>query len=143
MNRVTAQQKRDVIERAKGYCEYCLSPMAFAPDPFATEHIFPQSRGGETTLNNLALSCQGCNGHKHSKIEAVDPLTAKIVSFYHPRQHQWSDHFAWSDDFMYLVGLSATGRATIEALQVNREGVVNFRQVLLISGQHLPGWTVV
>src|SRR5712691_1795598 len=39
----TRRQKRAVAERARGRCEYCLSPAAFSSDPFAVEHIFTWS----------------------------------------------------------------------------------------------------
>ncbi len=73
--RVTATQKRSIFERAKGRCEYCQSPAHFATQSFVAEHIQPRSAGGETTLENLALSCSGCNSHKYNKIQALDPET--------------------------------------------------------------------
>jgi hypothetical protein len=36
------------------------------------------------------------------------------------------------------IGLTPTGRATVERLQLNREGVVNLRRVLRTIGQHPP-----
>jgi hypothetical protein len=46
--------------------------------------------------------------------------------------------FGWSDDFTLIVGLTPIGRATVEALQLNREGLVNLRQVLYAMGIHPP-----
>jgi hypothetical protein len=37
-----------------------------------------------------------------------------------------------------IRGTTATGRATIDALQLNRERVVNLRGVLLVTGDHPP-----
>jgi hypothetical protein len=34
--------------------------------------------------------------------------------------------------------LTPTGRATVEKLQLNREGVVNLRQVMAMAGKHPP-----
>ena len=137
-NRVTAQQKKAVAERAQGCCEYCRSQARFAIQPFSVEHIIPRSHGGNTTLDNLALSCQGCNNHKYNKTEAKDSLSGNVVSLYHPRQQRWSEHFAWNDDFTIVIGLTPTGRATVETLQLNREGVVNLRHVLYMMGEHPP-----
>ena len=78
-----------------------------------TPHIKPQSKGGETNLDNLALACQGCNNHKYNKTEAYDNLTNKITSLYNPRQQNWHEHFNWNEDFTLIIGLTATGRATI------------------------------
>ena len=135
---VTAQQKQAVVERAQGCCEYCRSQARFATQSFSVEHIKPRSRGGKTTLDNLALACQGCNNHKYTKTERRDPVSGDIVPLYHPRQQQWHDHFAWNDDFTLIIGLTPTGRATVEALQLNRKGVVNLRRILYAMGEHPP-----
>jgi HNH endonuclease len=137
-NRVTAQQKKAVAERADGCCEYCRSQARFAIQAFSVEHIIPRSQGGKTTLDNLALSCQGCNNHKYNKTEASDRLSGNLVLLYHPRQQRWSEHFAWNDDFTLIIGLTPTGRATVDTLQLNREGVVNLRLVLYMMGEHPP-----
>jgi len=60
------------------------------------------------------------------------------VPLYHPRQHDWHEHFAWNEDFTKLLGLTAIGRATIEKLQLNREGVMNLRHALGSIGKHPP-----
>ncbi|HEY9708139.1 MAG TPA: HNH endonuclease [Oculatellaceae cyanobacterium] len=137
-SRVTAQQKKAVAERANGCCEYCRSQVRFAIQPFSIEHIIPRSAGGETVLDNLALSCQGCNNHKYNKTEGRDPVSGDTVPLYHPRKQRWSNHFAWNDDFTLIIGLTPTGRSTVEALQLNREGVVNLRRVLYAMGEHPP-----
>lgn len=102
------------------------------------EHIVPASKGGAATVDNLALSCGGCNGHKHSKTEAKDPATERVVALYDPRRDRWTDHFNWDDEFYYLIGLSPTGRATAAALKLNREFVINLRRVLFLAGVHPP-----
>jgi hypothetical protein len=86
----------------------------------------------------LALACQGCNNHKYVKTEGYDPVRGELVPLYHPRRHDWSDHFRWSDDFTLMLGVTPIGRATIETLQLNRIGLVNLRQVLYALGEHLP-----
>ncbi len=137
-SRVTAQQKKVVAERANRCCEYCKSQVRFAIQPFSIEHIIPKSQGGDTTLDNLALACQGCNNHKYNKTEGRDSISGDIVPFYHPRQQRWSEHFAWNNDFILIIGLTPVGRTTVEALQLNREGVVNLRKVLYAMGEHPP-----
>ena len=57
--------RQAVRERASFCCEYCFSQWKYCPDPLSVEHIIPQARGGSNGESNLALSCQGCNGHKH------------------------------------------------------------------------------
>ncbi|MCP4663357.1 MAG: HNH endonuclease [bacterium] len=136
--RPTARDKEKVARRAHGYCEYCKSRAEFSPDTFSIEHIVPEARNGSHDLSNLALSCQGCNNRKFISIDAVDPTTGERVPLFHPRQDRWSDHFAWNEDCTLLIGLTPTGRATVERLDLNRTGVVNLRRVLLIVGLHPP-----
>jgi hypothetical protein len=135
---LTGVQKQAVAQRAKGCCEYCQSQARFSPDPFSVEHIVPRSRGGTDASANLALSCQGCNNRKYISIEALDPVSGETVSLYHPRRQRWYDHFAWSADYTVVFGLTPTGRATVEKLQLNRAGVVNLRRVLHALGVHPP-----
>jgi hypothetical protein len=136
--RVTAKQKRTVAERARDCCEYCRSQARFATESFSVEHIIPRSRGGETRLDNLALACEGCNSHKYAKMEGYDAATGEMVPLYHPRRQTWYHHFRWNDNFTLIVGLTPTGRATVEALQLNREGLVNLRRILYEVSEHPP-----
>jgi hypothetical protein len=39
------------------------------------------------------------------------------------------------------MGLTPTGRATVETLHLNHEGVVNLRRVLFVVGLHPPDET--
>ena len=136
--RITAQHRRVIVERARGCCEYCRSQARFAMQSFSVEHIVPRSGGGETTLDNLALACQGCNNHKYTKVEGKDSVTGGFVPLYHPRQQRWRDHFAWNEDFTFIIGVTPTGRATVETLQLNRESLVNLRRILYATGEHPP-----
>ena len=122
--------------RARFLCEYCLSQEYFSPDPFEVDHIIATSQGGSDTLDNLALSCSGCNGYKSGAISAIDPGTVQRVPLYNPRKDVWSDHFRWHENFTLIIGISPTGRATVEKLKLNRASVVNLRTVLYKVGEH-------
>lgn len=138
----TARERRLVEERARGRCEYCLSPAAYSPDPFALEHIVPRVRGGSHRPSNLALSCQGCNSYKRADVDALDPVSRERVPLYHPRQDNWREHFTWNEDCTRLLGLTPIGRATIAKLDLNRPGVRNLRRVLRDIGEHPPKETL-
>ena len=60
------------------------------------------------------------------------------MPLFHPRRQRWREHFAWTPDGATVVGLSPTGRATVEMLRLNREGLVNLRRVLFAAGAHPP-----
>lgn len=137
-DRVGVGLRREVADRARGCCEYCRSQERFAMQAFSVEHIDPRSRAGSTAAENLAYACQGCNNHKYNRTYGTDPVTGEAVPLFHPRRQRWRDHFAWTADGTVVVGLSPTGRATVDALRLNRDGLVNLRRVLFAAGEHPP-----
>ena len=136
--RISAQTKSVVATRARHCCEYCRCQAKFSPDSFSIEHIIPRARGGNDELENLALACQGCNGFKYTDVDAIDPITGVRVPLFHPRINLWQEHFAWSDDSTIVIGLTSIGRATIEKMKLNRDGVVNLRRALVVIDTHPP-----
>ncbi len=134
--RVRVRTRGLVAERARFRCEYCLTPAGITPSPYSVEHIFPRSEDGTDTPENLAFSCQGCNGHKAAKTTAPDPATRRIVPLFHPRRQQWSDHFGWTADGTRIEGQSPTGRATVFALNLNRAGLQNLRRLMVLADLH-------
>lgn len=130
--------RQNVAERALHCCEYCQSQARFATQAFSVEHIKPRSLGGDMALDNLALACQGCNAHKYTKTEAYDHVTQQLAILYNPRQQLWYEHFQWNYDFTLIIGISPTGRATVDALRLNRDSLVNLRHILYQAGNHPP-----
>jgi hypothetical protein len=88
-------------------------PIASHPE---IEHIIPLVKGGSSDESNLWLACPLCNGHKSSKVEAIDPQTETTVPLFNPRTQRWSDHFDWSDDGTQVIGITPMGRATVASL---------------------------
>ena len=112
--------------------------MRNAIHPFNIDHIVLEKEGSNDDPDNLALSCGGDNNNKGDKTAAFDPVTKEIVPIYNPRKDKWSAHLAWSEDFLEMIGLTPTGRATIELLKLNREGLRNMRRLTISSGEHPP-----
>ncbi len=135
---ISPKIRNQVFERADFICEYCLALLAYSPQPFVVEHITPTSKDGSDDLENLACACGGCNGIKYNKTHASDPIDGKIVPLFHPRQMLWYEHFIWSSDFLYVIGITDIGRATVDALALNRIGLLNYRRALLKLGAHPP-----
>ena len=125
-----------VIQRANGCCEYCFSPAQYSPEVFEVEHIIPVSAGGQTTLDNLALACPACNRYKGKRQLVTDPVSGHLVSLYNPRLQLWRDHFRWSEDMEGIIGITPTGRGTVDMLRMNRPSVKHFRSSLRTLGIH-------
>ena len=130
--------RRLVRDRAGSRCEYCRHPATCFCAPFVCEHVRPRVRGAGNTQSELAWACPACNSHKYDKTSARDPQTGRIVPLFNPRRQHWSRHFAWSEDFLLVHGRTATGRATGEALYLNRLELINLRRALIAMGEHPP-----
>jgi len=138
MPRLKPADRETAAQRAGGHCEYCRSPEDLSPSPFSIEHVNPAALRGATELENLALSCQGCNNHKYTCTDALDRISGISVPLFNPRRDRWADHFGWADDFTLIVGLTPVGRVTVEPLKLKRRGVVNLRRALRALGRHPP-----
>ncbi len=130
--------KETVFLRANGLCEYCKSPADISSQPFVIEHIIPKSKGGKTELNNLALSCQGCNNYKYNKVFGFDEISGERVELFNPRNSKWSESFNWSEDVIEVLGITGSGRVTVDVLRLNRKELQNLRKLLASVGKHPP-----
>jgi hypothetical protein len=84
------------------------------------------------------VACRECNGRKASRIAALDPIGGDFAPLYNPRTQRWDDHFRWSPEGDRVLGLTPTGRATIQALGMNRPRRVIARQFWVQAGWHPP-----
>jgi len=123
---------------ARFRCGYCLTSQLVGGPLLEIEHIVPEARGGTSDERNLWLACPLCNGHKADRIDAPDPVTGAVVTLFNPRQERWLDHFEWAEDGAIIVGRTATGRATVLALQMNDPMIVAARRLWIIAGWHPP-----
>lgn len=119
-------------------CAYCHTTQASSGQPMVVDHIEPWAKGGAAVFDNLCFACRRCNEYKGAQTSAVDPLTGDAVSLFHPRHDRWVDHFAWDESTIFLRGLTATGRATVVALNMNNPIIVTARQRWAIAGWHPP-----
>lgn len=128
------------MRRAEGRCEYCGLSQAGQEATFHIDHIVPIAADGPTESQNLALACVSCSLRKSARTSGVDPIANVRVALYHPRQDRWTEHFRWRG--CELIGLTATGRATIAALDMNRALIVAIREEEAARGRHPPGHQV-
>lgn len=117
---ISGFQLRLLVERrARGRCEYCHAPQRACGYRFHLEHIIPSSEGGSDAPPNRALACAACNLTKTDKTAGTDPVTGVEVMLFNPRNQTWNEHFDWAVDEETIVGLTPTGRATVETLEMN------------------------
>ena len=73
-----------VIKRDKGRCAYCGKAGATTVD-----HVFPKSRGGKNTWENLVACCMECNNSKDDRT----PEEAGLRLLYPARRYdEWAEH---------------------------------------------------
>ena len=119
-----------VRERAGCRCEYCHLPDLLPEEiPFHLEHIVARRHGGSNDSFNLAWSCHRCNERKGTNLSAIDPDTGTVIRLFHPRTDRWDEHFRM--DGARVVGLTATGRATVWLLEMNTDRRVELRRFFL------------
>lgn len=136
MATIPASLRRLVIQRAENRCEYCGISQIGQVATFHIDHIVPVVAGGETIAENLALACVSCSLRKGARQNLEDSETGKVVSIFNPRQQVWKEHFDWNG--VQVVGLTATGRATVQALDLNRATMLAIRAEEELLGRHPP-----
>ncbi len=102
------------------------------------EHILPRTLGGSDDRSNLAASCYRCNEFKGAKTDAINPETGQLAPLFNPRTQTWADQFAWVNAGTHMIGVMPTGRATVIALRLNNENVVEARAIWIEFGWHPP-----
>lgn len=130
--------KARIREQAGDRCGYCKSLQRYVWGTLEIEHIIPKNRGGSNDETNLWLACRPCNSYKSDQTHGVDPLSDRMVALFNPRTQVWQEHFTWSDDGVEILGITACGRATVRALQMNNPYVTTVRQAWVTVGWHPP-----
>jgi len=135
---ISATIRRRVAEAARYRCGYCQTQQVVVGIPLHIEHIIPLALGGSSNEDNLWLACSACNNYKGVQTHALDLETKEQVLLFNPRTQRWTDHFAWSDDGAEVIGLTAMGRATVEALKLNQPLICLARRRWVVAGWHPP-----
>ena len=134
MSNIPVFLRKLVIRRAKNFCEYCHLSQKGQEATFHIDHIKPVVSGGKTIAENLALACVSCSLRKGAKETVTDSETNQNIFLFHPRLDNWIEHFEWNG--VILKGLTAKGRATVEALNLNRSIILAIREEEILLGRH-------
>jgi hypothetical protein len=135
---ISKSLRQQVINEAGYRCEYCRTSSRLIGMPLVMDHILPSSLGGSDERENLAACCYRCNEFKGAKITANDPVTNESISLFNPRLQRWLDHFQWANGGTHIIGITAIGRATVLALRLNNEDVVQARAIWISLSWHPP-----
>jgi 5-methylcytosine-specific restriction endonuclease McrA len=101
-NRKITLNRRALIARDLGICQYC------GKEGDTIDHIFPRSKGGTHTWDNIVLACRACNYKKGSK--TLEQLGWKLLKQPHePVQKAWiilaiSSRKEWKE-YLESIGL--------------------------------------
>ena len=134
-----AEAYRHLVEaRAGGACEYCRLLQAATGVTFHIEHLMPRSRGGQTVMSNLALSCPGCNLAKADRTTGEDQ-GGQTQPLFNPRDYEpwllgWHLHFALDRESGIIVPRTPTGEATVRTLRINDPVRVFARKLQIFAG---------
>ena len=76
------------------------------------------------------------NAFKGPNLTSVDPDSGEIVPLFNPRQDRWEENFR--SEGGEIVGITATGRATVRLLNMNAPRRVELREAWLEAEGELP-----
>jgi len=127
-----------VFGRARDCCEYCKPQRRLIGMPLVVDHIMPQILGGSDELENLCACCYRCNEFKGARTAGRDPVTNELVSLFNPRTQLWHEHFRWENGGTHIIGRTGVGRATVLALRLNNDHVVESRALWITYDLHPP-----
>src|SRR5262245_7598434 len=130
MTYIPVQLKKDIINRADNCCEYCRLHRSLSGFSYHIEHIISEKHGGETSTENLCLSCPHCNAFKGTDIASNDPFTGNLARLFNPRTQVWDEHFRLNLKTAEIEGITPEGRVTVFLLQLNDSGRIPARVIL-------------
>lgn len=66
-----------IVERDQKICRYCGIPLSTSSE-WEFDHVYPFSKGGETTIKNLVLACKKCN-HNKLYLHGIKPIPLSTI----------------------------------------------------------------
>ena len=63
-----------IFQKSGGQCGVCGAPhqMGGYPRYWEVDHIYPVSRGGSYSIDNLSVCCVACNRDKSDRVHIMD-----------------------------------------------------------------------
>ncbi|MCX6118282.1 MAG: HNH endonuclease [Proteobacteria bacterium] len=100
--------RKNILMRDRFNCQYCGQNCSVAT--VTIDHVFPRSRGGKTTWDNVVAACHPCNRKKADRT----PSEASMPLLRVPRRPSWVDlleesHRTLLESWMPFLMGKATG----------------------------------
>jgi hypothetical protein len=138
VSQISEAVRARVRASAQDRCGYCQSLQKYVLGILEIEHIIPKAAGGSDEEENLWLACRLCNSYKGVQTQGQDPESDRNIKLFNPRLQKWTRHFTWINNGTYIEGITACGRATVIAMQLNNSYAVPVRQAWISAGWHPP-----
>jgi len=143
--------------RARDACEYCLGPTT---GQYQIDHVIPEARwldyragrlsnamdlapgrSGPNHIANFAWCCPFCNQGKRQRV--VYRIGSQTIRLYDPRRDMWPEHFAFMNNYLFVVGITPIGIVTQRAVRFNDgglDGPLGTRHDNILAGLYPPHW---
>lgn len=72
--KVPPVNRKEVLRRDKHQCQYCGSRHKLTLD-----HVFPRSKGGKHTWDNVVIACESCNSRKGSRTPSEAGMVLRTI----------------------------------------------------------------
>lgn len=138
MSDISKKLAETIRRDARHRCGYCLGQQRHIFVWLAIEHLHPRAKGGRSIRENLWLACPYCNTFKSSQTHGIDPKTQRKTLLFNPRKQRWKRHFEFGEDQATILGKTACGRATVDALNLNFEMALDTRREWVSVGWYPP-----
>jgi len=137
--RISPSLRKRVSKQARYRCGYCLTPQRIIGMPMEIDHIIPESLGGSSQEGNLWLACRQGRSLLYyvGLILATGPMdfyANHVTICYIPKINP-----TYQSQILHApVGRTVTGRATVKALRLNNEIIVDARRLWVQADWHPP-----
>lgn len=138
MSQISDEVRDRVRKQSNHQCGYCQSLQKYVLGALEIDHLIPRAIGGTDDEDNLWLACRLCNSYKGIQTHGKDPHTDRRIKLFNPRQQKWFRHFEWTEKGMKINGITACGRATVIALQLDNSNAIIVRESWISAGWHPP-----
>lgn len=81
--------RQNILARDRWRCQYC--GQRFSTRDLTFDHLYPKSRGGKTTWENIVACCRPCNTEKGNRT----PKEANMQPLHRPVRPSWLPVFSF------------------------------------------------